>query len=118
MLAPHRVPAATAEEAYWLGGSFNGATVYMVRMKVYIENGALKLAGVNSRRGTHTCNFSVGTNPATQFTFDALDTSCCDMNALWPTGIPMNLATSYTQPGFGVGAVKFMLAPEMVKSLA
>ena len=118
MLAPHRMPAATAEEAYWLGGSFNGATVYMVRMKVYVENGALKLAGVNSRRGTHTCNFSVGTNPATQFTFDALDTSCCDLNALWPTGIAMNLATSYTQPGFGVGAVKFMLAPEMVKSLA
>ena len=118
MLAPHRMPAATAEEAYWLGGSFNGATVYMVRMKVYVENGALKLAGVNSRRGTHTCSYSVGTNPATQFTFDALDTSCCDMNALWPTGIPMNLAMSYTQPGFGVGAVKFMLAPEMVKSLA
>ncbi len=118
MLAPHRMPAATAEEAYWLGGSFNGATVYMVRMKVYVENGALKLAGVNSRRGRHTCSYSVGTNPATQFTFDALDTSCCDMNALWPTGTAMNLATSYTQPGFGVGAVKFMLAPEMVKSLA
>jgi len=118
MLAPHRMPAATAEEAYWLGGSFDGATVYMVRMKVYVENGALKLAGVNSRRGTHTCNFSVGTNPATQFTFDALDTSCCDMNALWPTGTAMNLATSYNQSGFGVGAVKFMLAPEMVKSLA
>jgi len=118
MLAPHRMPDATAEEAYWLGGSFAGVTVYMVRMRVYVENGALKLAGVDARKGQHTCSFSVGTVAATQYPFDALDTSCCDMNAIWPGASAMNLATSYDQAGFGVGAVKFMLAPEMVSSLS
>jgi hypothetical protein len=112
------MPDATAEEAYWLGGSFHGSTVYIARMRVYVENGALKLAGVDARRGQHTCSYSVGTVAATQYPFDALDTSCCDMNAIWPDASAMNLATSYDQAGFGVGAVKFVLAPEMVKSLA
>jgi hypothetical protein len=120
MLAPTRMPDATAQEAFWLGGAFGGDKVSMARLKAYVENGALKLAGVDARRGTHTCHLqaAVSTNPAEQYVFDALDTSCCDMNALWPGASTMNLATSYTQSGFGVGAVKFMLAPEMVKSLS
>ncbi len=117
MLACHRRPGGTANEVYWLGGSFNGATVYIVRMKAFVQDGALKLAGVDARIGRHTCTWSASTVPG-QFTFDALDTSCCDMNALWDGASPTTLATSFDQAGFGVGAVKFNLAPEMVQSLA
>jgi hypothetical protein len=116
-VAPDSGFTATANEKRWILGTISGH-MKMVRIRVYVQNGALKVAAIRAayaNSGYQSRQASATMGPLDR---DPLRPGL-DLNALWnsPVG-SFSYAGSYSANGYGVGALKWMLAPEMSPSLA
>lgn len=116
-VAPDTSFTATANEKRWILGTISGH-MKMVRIRVYVQNGALKVAAIRAAYANSGYETSAAAASRGPYDRDPLRPDL-DLNALWnsPVG-SFSFAGSYSGHGYGVGALKWMLAPEMSPSLA
>jgi hypothetical protein len=116
-VAPDTSFTATANEKRWILGTISGH-MKMVRIRVYVQNGALKVAAIKAAYANSGYESSTAAASRGPYDRDPLRPDL-DLNALWnsPVG-SFSFAGSYSAHGCGVGALKWMLAPEMSPSLA
>ena len=120
MLVPERFTefTATAQEAQWIFVIAGGGNSEMVRVRVYLENGAVMVQAVDARR-TVQCPNPPMSMYKTQFHRDFDILQCPkSISARWAAGSQKSIAATSTSSGFGIGSVQWMLAAEMSVSLA
>lgn len=108
---------ATANEKRWILAAVSGH-LKMVKIRVYIQNGALKVAAMSCAYANSGYQNTAAAAQMGPYDRDTLRPDF-DVNALFynPLG-SFGFADKYTSHGYGVGALKWMLAQELVPSLA
>lgn len=120
-IEPYVSVEPTASERLWIAGAVWGDFVNMVQLKVFEDGGALKVQAVGGGKSP-----SGNPVPADKTTasfhesFDALRSPNGNLTALWDRSdrTTESVATSLTSGGLGVGSLAWLLAPNMVPSLA
>ena len=119
VFSPFPMPGGTENEQTWLLVSFvgEGETSKMVKVRVYVENGAVKISTVNRAWGNDNGFKYSQTRPSYDYDpyrsdFDAFAT----YQNFGPTYY--SVVASFAGGGYGVGTLKWLLSPEMLPSLS
>lgn len=120
-IEPYVSVKPTASERLWIAGAVWGDFINMVQLRVFEDDGALKIQAVGGGKSP-----SGNPVPADKTTasfhesFDALRSPNGNLTALWDRSdrTTEGVATSLTSGGLGVGSLAWLLAPNMVPSLA
>ena len=109
---------ATAEEQRWLLVSFIGDadTAKMVQVRVYIEDGAIKISTMSRAWWFHSPSFNSGTRSGFEYDPYAADFDPVATFAS-PSGGDGNVDSKFSDGGYGVGTLRWLLAVEMSPSL-
>jgi len=108
---------ATASEKRWILSTISGH-LKMVRIRVYVQDGALKVEAIRAAYANSGYESRAEAAKQGPFDRDQLRPSFNVNNAYYRPVGSFSFADKFTSHGYGVGALKWMLAPEMAPSLA
>ena len=107
----------TATEKRWILATISGH-LKMVRIRVYVENGALKVQAIRAAYANSGYESTAAAAQRGPYDRDTLRSDFDVSNAYYSPIGSFSFADRFSSHGYGIGAIKWMLAPEMVPSLA